>query len=50
VVAALLEFSTLSHLHATSRRIVGVPAGRLAPMGPRGVLLAFSRSGTRSRG
>ena len=50
VVAGLLEFTTLSHLNAVSRRIAGVPARRLAPMGPRGVLLAFTRSGTRSRG
>jgi AraC-like DNA-binding protein len=50
IVAELLEFGTPSHLHAMSRRIAGVPAGRLAPMGPRGVLLAFTRSGTRSRG
>jgi AraC-like DNA-binding protein len=49
VVAALLEFGTPSHLHAMSRRIVGLPAGRLASMGPRGVLRAFARGATRSR-
>lgn len=49
-VAAILRFATASHLSATARRIAGVAAGGLAPLGPRGVLTAFVRGKkTRSR-
>lgn len=48
-VARVLRFATPSHLSATARRIAGVPAGGLAPLGPRGVLVNFARGKTRSR-
>jgi len=48
-VARVLEFASPSHLHTASRRIAGVPAGRLGSLGPTGVLRAFLRIGTRSR-
>jgi AraC-like DNA-binding protein len=48
-VAGILHFATASHLNATSRRIAGVPARGLAPLGPRGVLANFARGKTRSR-
>jgi AraC-like DNA-binding protein len=48
-VARVLRFATPSHLSATARRIAGVPASGLAPLGPRGVLLNFARGKTRSR-
>lgn len=49
-VARILGFSSTSHLHATTRRITGRPAGGLAALGPRGILTSFVRVGTRSRG
>ncbi len=45
----LLRFSSSSHLHATSRRVAGIPAGELAAAGPRGVFLAFARDAARRR-
>jgi AraC-like DNA-binding protein len=47
--ARLLGFSHASHLQATSRRLTGLPATELSRLGPRGVLVAFRRTGTRSR-
>ncbi len=48
-VTALLGFASPSHLGAMARRISGSPASRLGALGPRGVLAAFLRTGTRSR-
>lgn len=48
--AAILGFSSTSHLHATSRRVTGRLAGDLAGLGPKGILAAFVKVGTRSRG
>lgn len=48
-VADLLRFSTVSHLEVTAKRITGGAASGLAVLGPRGVLGAFLRGGTRSR-
>lgn len=47
-VAALLGFSTPSHLGAMARRIAGVPAAGLAQLGPTGVLASFAHGKTRS--
>jgi AraC-like DNA-binding protein len=48
-VARILRFSTASHLSATSRRIATASSRQLRGLGPRGVLVAFARSNTRSR-
>jgi AraC-like DNA-binding protein len=48
-VAALLEYRTVSHLTAMSRRIVGQAAGALGAMPPSAVVGAFVRVGMRSR-
>lgn len=47
---AILGFSSTSHLHATSRRVTGRLAGDIAGLGPKGILAAFLKVGTRSRG
>ena len=49
-VARILGFASASHLAAAARRIAGVTALRLPELGPRGVLAAFVRGRTRSRG
>jgi len=49
-VARILGFASASHLAAAARRIAGVTALRLPELGPRGVLAAFARGRTRSRG
>jgi AraC-like DNA-binding protein len=49
-VVRLLHFASPSHLSGTARRIANVPSSGLGPLGPRGVLLAFARGNTRSRG
>jgi AraC-like DNA-binding protein len=48
-VAAILGYSSPSHLTASSRRVAGVTAGELGKLGPRGVLERFRRGRTRSR-
>lgn len=48
-VAELLGFAKPRHLEATARRITRGPVAGLAALGPRGVLGAFLRGGTRSR-
>ena len=48
-VARILGFASASHLAASSRRVTGVSASKLADLGPRGVLTAFLRGRTRSR-
>ena len=48
-VVRIMRFSSVSHLHATSRRVTGRRAGDLAGLGPKGILGAFVRVGTRSR-
>jgi AraC-like DNA-binding protein len=48
-VARLLDFSTVSHLHAMARRTAGQPAARLGSLAPPEILAAFVRVGTRSR-
>ena len=49
-VVRLLHFASSSHLASTARRIAGVTPGALGALGPRGVLAAFVRGNTRSRG
>lgn len=49
-VARILGFASSSHLSDTSQRVAGVPAQKLATVGPRGVLEIFARGKTRSRG
>ena len=49
-VARILRFSSASHLSGAARRVAGVSAAELARIGPRGVLIAFARGRTRSRG
>lgn len=49
-VAKILGFASSSHLSDTSQRVAGVPAQKLATIGPRGVLGVFARGKTRSRG
>jgi transcriptional regulator GlxA family with amidase domain len=49
-VVRLLHFTSSTHLQRTSRRIAGVPASELGKLGPKGVLGAFVRGKTRSRG
>ncbi len=49
-VARILRFSSASHLSGAARRVAGVSAAELARLGPRGVLAAFVRGRTRSRG
>jgi AraC-like DNA-binding protein len=49
-VVRLLHFASSSHLSGTARRIANVSTGGLGALGPRGVLLAFVRGNTRSRG
>ena len=48
-VAKILGFASSSHLSDTSKRVAGVPAQKLATIGPRGVLGVFARGKTRSR-
>jgi AraC-like DNA-binding protein len=48
-VAKILGFASSSHLSDTSQRVAGVPAQKLATIGPRGVLGVFARGKTRSR-
>jgi AraC-like DNA-binding protein len=50
IVVRLLHFASSSHLSGTARRIANVSTGGLGPLGPRGVLQAFVRGNTRSRG
>jgi AraC-like DNA-binding protein len=50
VVVRLLHFASSSHLSGTARRIANVSTGGLGSLGPRGVLQAFVRGNTRSRG
>ena len=49
-VVRLLHFASSSHLAGTARRIAGVGTAQLGALGPRGVLAAFVRGKTRSRG
>lgn len=49
-VVRLLHFASSSHLASTARRIAAVSPGELGALGPRGVLAAFVRGNTRSRG
>jgi AraC-like DNA-binding protein len=49
-VVRLLHFTSPSHLVSTARRIANVPISGLSSLGPRGVLAAFARGNTRSRG
>jgi AraC-like DNA-binding protein len=48
-VAKILGFASSSHLSDTSQRVAGLPAQKLAAVGPRGVLGVFARGKTRSR-
>jgi len=49
-VVRILGFASPTHLTHTARRIAGVPAAGLGPIGPIGVLTAFTRgNNTRSR-
>jgi len=49
-VVRVLHFTSPNHLARTARRITNVPTGGLGKLGPRGVLSAFVRGNTRSRG
>jgi transcriptional regulator GlxA family with amidase domain len=49
-VVRVLHFTSSNHLASTARRIANVPTAELGPLGPRGVLAAFVRGNTRSRG
>jgi AraC-like DNA-binding protein len=49
-VVRLLHFASSSHLSGTARRIANVSTSGLGVLGPRGVLQAFTRGNTRSRG
>jgi AraC-like DNA-binding protein len=49
-VARILGFASASHLASAARRVSGVSARELPRLGPRGVLVAFARGRTRSRG
>jgi AraC-like DNA-binding protein len=49
-VVRVLHFASAGHLSHTSRRIANVPTTGLGSLGPRGVLGAFVRGNTRSRG
>lgn len=49
-VARILGFASASHLAGAARRVAGVTARGLPALGPRGVLAAFVRGRTRSRG
>ncbi|OGU31371.1 MAG: hypothetical protein A3K13_04650 [Gemmatimonadetes bacterium RIFCSPLOWO2_12_FULL_68_9] len=49
-VARILGFASASHLAGAARRVAGVSARELPRLGPRGVLAAFVRGRTRSRG
>ena len=49
-VARVLNFASWGHLTNTSRRITNVTVKELGELGPRGVLAAFVRGNTRSRG
>jgi AraC-like DNA-binding protein len=49
-VVRVLHFASAGHLSNTARRIANVPTSGLGPLGPRGVLGAFVRGNTRSRG
>jgi AraC-like DNA-binding protein len=49
-VAQLLGYASASHLGQSARRVAGVGVRQLGPLGPRGVLVAFTRGRrTRSR-
>jgi AraC-like DNA-binding protein len=48
-VARLLGFASASHLSGAARRVAGVTARGLVPLGPAGVLAAFARGRMRSR-
>jgi AraC-like DNA-binding protein len=50
IVVRLLHFASSSHLSGTARRIANVTTAGLGALGPRGVLQAFVRGNTRSRG
>jgi AraC-like DNA-binding protein len=49
-VVRVLHFASAGHLSHTSRRIANVPTSGLGGLGPRGVLGAFVKGNTRSRG
>jgi AraC-like DNA-binding protein len=49
-VVRVLHFASAGHLSHTSRRIANVPTSGLGDLGPRGVLGAFVKGNTRSRG
>jgi len=49
-VVRVLHFTSASHLAGTVRRIANVAPSALGALGPRGVLQAFARGNTRSRG
>lgn len=49
-VVRVLHFASSSHLAGTARRIAGVSTAQLGTLGPRGVLAAFVKGKTRSRG
>jgi AraC-like DNA-binding protein len=48
-VARILGFASASHLSGAARRVAGVTARGLSPLGPEGVLGAFLRGRMRSR-
>jgi AraC-like DNA-binding protein len=49
-VVRVLHFTSSNHLASTARRIANVPTAELGALGPRGVLAAFVKGNTRSRG
>ena len=49
-VVRVLHFTSSNHLARTARRIANVPTSGLGSLGPGGVLAAFVRGNTRSRG
>jgi AraC-like DNA-binding protein len=48
-VGRILGYASPSHLSAAARRVAGVAAAELGPLGPAGVLARFARGRTRSR-
>ena len=48
-VAAILRYSSASHLAGASMRVAGAKPNELAGLGPRGVLFRFVRGRMRSR-
>jgi transcriptional regulator GlxA family with amidase domain len=48
-VAAILRYSSASHLAGSALRVAGAPPRELASLGPRGVLARFVRGRMRSR-